>query len=115
MKVFVYGTLKAGMPNNYLLASAQFMGKDEAPGVLYSGSSFPMAVPCPNEERKIQGEVYDVDGETLQRLDALEGHPRMYTRTPVRLSSGKKASIYYWQLDTQRLTFLPAGVWPPSD
>lgn len=94
--IFVYGTLKRGHSNHRLLEGAEFIGVDQAPGVVYGGNRFvPVAQPC-EEERWIIGEVYRVDAETLKRLDRLEGHPHAYTRTPVKLRSGLDAEIYYW-------------------
>jgi gamma-glutamylcyclotransferase (GGCT)/AIG2-like uncharacterized protein YtfP len=42
----------------------------------------------------ITGEVYEVDVETLARLDALEGHPRFYRRTPIALADGSFVETY---------------------
>ncbi len=42
----------------------------------------------------VAGEVYEVDGATLGRLDRLEGHPRFYRRRPVRLEGGGEAHAY---------------------
>jgi len=31
----------------------------------------------------VVGELYRIDSDILKRLDRLEGHPTMYTRTPI--------------------------------
>lgn len=34
----------------------------------------------------IEGEIYRIDQKMLQVLDALEGHPEFYTRTPIDIT-----------------------------
>lgn len=71
--VAVYGTLKRGFHNHYLLETSVFKGLARAPGKLYVRglpffkrvSDVPMGVYC---------ELYSVDDETLARLDRLEGY-----------------------------------------
>ncbi|PTL39573.1 gamma-glutamylcyclotransferase [Alkalicoccus saliphilus] len=73
MKVFVYGTLRTGEENAYLLNSAERL-KEQAyvQGALYdTGAGYPAAV---EEEGKIYGEVYEVGHEDLVMLDYLEGY-----------------------------------------
>lgn len=113
--IFVYGTLKRGYGNHHLLETAEFVGCDQAPGIVYGGHGAPVAQPCADgSERWIQGEVYHVDEKTLQRLDALEGHPRAYRRTPIVLRSGAIAEIYYWPHGIfANMQPEPTGEWNP--
>lgn len=105
--VFVYGTLKRGFSNHYFLRDARFVGKartvhryalyvDEYPGV-HAGDKV-----CP-----IMGEVFEVDAGNMNRLDALEDHPRLYKREQIDvvLESGEKrrAWIYFTPRKTGRL------------
>ena len=108
MKLFVYGTLKQGYGNNRILDGATFLGNTQAPGALYTGYSFPMAV---QGEGTIQGELWEINKEHLAMCDRLESHPRMYKRTEVRLLNGVQAYIYYWQGATGGLRYLPNGEW----
>jgi len=82
-KVFVYGTLLRGEPNNGLLATARFMGQARTtrPFTMFDMGKFPGVVV--EATCAIEGEVYDVDAETLARLDLLEGHPNFYERKQV--------------------------------
>ncbi|WP_285908009.1 gamma-glutamylcyclotransferase family protein [Pseudodesulfovibrio pelocollis] len=98
--VFVYGTLKQGFPNHFLLRRASRVGAgrtaeryalyvDEYPGVF------------PDEPvSRVQGEVYAVDDAMLARLDALEDHPVLYRREQidVLLDDGRivRAWIYFY-------------------
>jgi len=97
--VFVYGTLKRGFWNNYLLEDAEFLGEGttlEKFKLFTVG--FPYAVPD-KSGLPLRGEVYRVCKGTLKRLDRLEGYPSHYRRkeVEVRLDSGEviKAIIYY--------------------
>jgi gamma-glutamylcyclotransferase (GGCT)/AIG2-like uncharacterized protein YtfP len=97
--VFVYGTLKRGFWNNYLLEGSELLGEGTTLErfSLYT-VGFPYAVPD-GGGLPLRGEVYRVDEETLKRLDALEGYPNHYKRklTEVKLDDGRlvKALIYY--------------------
>lgn len=74
------------------------------------------AFPAITEGKKpIQGEVWEVDQETLERLDHLEGHPNLYLRLQVPLLGGKeKVWAYFLPEDRlpQRATPMPVGNWP---
>ena len=97
--VFVYGTLKKGHGNNYLLQEAEYLGK----AITYKrfrlfDVGFPYAVPSKDGAR-IRGEVYKVNPEIMQALDWLEGFPTHYKRQiiKVELENGEviEAWIYY--------------------
>ena len=77
--VFVYGTLKRSGFNHRLLRDATYMGDAAVEGYsLTAGGGFPYAIPV--EGGQARGEVYGVDGATMDRLDSLEGFPHHYTR-----------------------------------
>ncbi len=87
MKVFVYGTLKLGYNNNYILQRGSRKVCDaELNGYKLYDSGFPVAASC--HQSSVVGEVWDIGDplisesskSTLQRLDALEGVPYLYTR-----------------------------------
>jgi gamma-glutamylcyclotransferase (GGCT)/AIG2-like uncharacterized protein YtfP len=91
-RVFVYGTLKRGIHNHRLLEKSQFIG--EAFTVekfrMYN-VGFPIIHESDHPDAKsVFGEVYDVDDETLARLDSLEAEGKMYDRKAVTvyLTSG---------------------------
>ncbi|TVP84366.1 MAG: gamma-glutamylcyclotransferase [Alkalicoccus sp.] len=73
MKVFVYGTLRTGEENAYLLDGAERLREQAyVKGTLYdTGSGYPAAV---EGDGIIHGEVYDVGHEVLKMLDYLEGY-----------------------------------------
>ena len=106
-RVFVYGTLKQGYPNNPLLEGSEFLG--EAVTVLtykMVETSFPVIMPDPSG-KPVAGEIYTVDDATLARLDELEREGRSYDRvmidTMLPLSNGEclptQAFIYVGRED----------------
>lgn len=78
--VFVYGTLRKGFGNHYLLEDSELVGQG------HTARSFALyadVIPYAFKDEEIcpiKGEVYRVDEESLRDLDALEGHPRWYKR-----------------------------------
>jgi gamma-glutamylcyclotransferase (GGCT)/AIG2-like uncharacterized protein YtfP len=108
-RVFVYGTLKRGIHNHHLLKSSQYLGE------AYTVDPFKMfnvgfpVIRFDDNGLSVHGEVYDVDDETLKKLDGLENEGVMYDRKeiPVVFPGGQPvdlidtASVYigndeYW-------------------
>lgn len=97
-QVFVYGTLRSGHHNHGLLegSDATFIGDTKVGGyILLDLGAFPACIPSYDKnEFKVVGEVYSVDGETLSRLDRLEGvFNKFYMRQVVDTEWGR-AFIY---------------------
>ena len=92
--VFVYGTLRSGEVNHRLLDGLEPVAKarTEARFRLAHLGGFPAMVR--GGRTRVAGEVYEVDGPTLLRLDRLEGHPGFYRRRAVRLEGGRAAIAY---------------------
>ena len=101
-RVFVYGTLLSGEPNHRLLADAELVGaaRTEPEFELVSLGAFPAMVP--GGGTAVAGEVYEVDPDTLDALDRLEGHPRFYRRHAVRLDDGGEVLAYLLTPDQVR-------------
>lgn len=91
MRVFVYGTLKAGFRNAGFLSDATFVGKAVTPPSFtmfdYTAGGFPIVTKGGNVA--IKGEVYEISDSVLRQLDALEGHPIMYKRQLEETSLGE--------------------------
>jgi gamma-glutamylcyclotransferase (GGCT)/AIG2-like uncharacterized protein YtfP len=101
-RVFVYGTLKRGYPNNPMLEGCEFLGEAvtvltykavTVPAYKMVGTSFPVIMPDPSG-KPVAGELYTVDDATLARLDQLEREGRSYDRVmidaTVPLSNGER-------------------------
>ncbi len=117
-RVFVYGTLKRGCPNNPLLEGSEFLGEavtvPTCKMVTYRmvEISFPVIMPDPSG-KPVAGEIYAVDDATLARLDQLEREGRSYDRVMIDaalpLSNGERlptrAFIYVGREDRFGETF----------
>jgi gamma-glutamylaminecyclotransferase len=87
--VFVYGSLKRGYALHHLLRSAEYLGPASTQPLyrLFDLGSYPGLVEWP-EGLEIQGELYSVTPDVLQRLDHAEGVAEgLYARRPVLLQS----------------------------
>ena len=97
MFIFVYGTLKKGYGNNALLqkTGAIFIETTIPAKPLFDLvdlGHFPGLIPG---FFYVQGELYDVSGETIQRLDWLEGHPDFYYRQTIIIQGPLEAETYF--------------------
>jgi|TARA_B110000858_G_scaffold198491_1_gene265648 gamma-glutamylcyclotransferase (GGCT)/AIG2-like uncharacterized protein YtfP len=98
-KVFVYGTLKSGGEirglNGFGPDKVEIVGMATTvypdydmmdlgafPGVVMGGS------------KKIKGEVWLVNDEVMDQLDAIEGYPDFYNKIPTETTEGK-AVMYF--------------------
>jgi len=109
-RVFVYGTLLRGDVNHYLLDGAEFLGPHRTvpcftlhllgayPGLARGGST------------AVHGEVYQVDGAGLRRLDRLEDYPRLYDRRPIPTPYGR-AWVYVYRGSLEGRPLIPSGDW----
>ena len=106
-RVFVYGTLKSGFGNHYLLKGCAFIGHAATvPTYKMIENGFPVVMPDP-DGKPLAGEIYTVDDETLAQLDQLEREGSSYDRKLINvtlsLASGErlptKAFIYVGRED----------------
>lgn len=109
-RVFVYGSLKKGYGNHYLLEGSLAIGpaKLEPKYSMYSLGGFP-AVGL-DGDTAITGEVYEVDDRTMLRLDNLEGYPDFYNRLKVETAHGE-AWMYYIEDCSRFSNIVENGVW----
>ena len=82
IKVFVYGSLLSGLSNNRVLGDSVMIEETTMAiaAKMVSLGSYPALVHG-SEISGIKGEIYDVDEQTFQSLDYLEGHPTFYERS----------------------------------
>jgi len=99
-RVFVYGSLLRGMGNHGFLERSRFVRSARtALGYrMYSLGAFPGV--ARDVGGQVLGEVFDVDGATLARLDRLEGHPHFYMRSVIALEDGERVETYLIPLET---------------
>lgn len=95
-KLFVYGSLKRGFGNHHFLEESKFVSKITtkiSSFRMFSLGGFPGVSLQPNG-RKIIGELYEIDDNTLQRIDYLEGNGNFYNRRLIKLDNGDTAWMY---------------------
>jgi gamma-glutamylaminecyclotransferase len=119
-KIFVYGTLKKGQINHYLLCSHRGSSRitplpATAPGiVLHAGPHYPLAI---RGQGQAIGEVYTITESVLKKLDVLENHPDDYHReiTPVIMAQGHRLLVWiYLHNQAYHYPKITAGLWQPN-
>ncbi len=114
MKVFVYGTLRKGYNNNYLLRDANFLGEAQVKATMYSMGYIPY-VSLNNDTNTVHGEVYEINEDILRRLDQLEGYypsqpnTSFYNRSLVKTVDGHEAYIYHIEYKEEKKEYEVAG------
>jgi gamma-glutamylcyclotransferase (GGCT)/AIG2-like uncharacterized protein YtfP len=90
--LFVYGTLRRGECNHRELRGSVFLGfaRTTPRYAVRRIAGFPALLPGTNE---VSGELYEVDGDLLARLDRFEGDA--YRRRLVDLTGGASAQAYF--------------------
>lgn len=103
----VYGTLKKGYANHEVyLKDAKFIGKGITVEKYVLVEQFiPFCIP-PNKfedgeeiASRIRVEVYEVDEETLRKIDKLEGHPNWYIRKliDIEMETGEIVKAWFYE------------------
>lgn len=115
--VAVYGTLKSGLENHYLLANAEFLGTLRLEQiVLYDLGEYPAA--RLGNSSGIEVEIYAVENETLKSLDLLEEYDpqnedgSLYRRKIIATDFGE-AWIYLYNGRLAGRRPIRQGSWQP--
>ncbi len=83
--LFVYGSLKQGMSEHHYLQDQHFIGPAHSTQkftllqLQFDGAAYPMAIES-DDGAQIDGELYEVDPDTLQTIDKYEDYPDLYDR-----------------------------------
>lgn len=96
-RVFVYGTLLAGEANHHVLGGAACLAETATLPhfALMNLGAYPALVDAAEGRGvPVHGEVYEVDDETLARLDVLEDYPKLYDRRVITLADDSQALTY---------------------
>lgn len=115
IKVFVYGSLKAGYNNHSVLGPDAVLLGHAVTTARYRMISvgFPV-IRSDGDGHPVRGELYEVPLEQLPRLDALEGQGRMYDRVirQVTLKNGGPVSTCIYEAHPGRFDrmFLDEGL-----
>jgi len=92
--LFVYGTLRDGEKNHHMLEGAEFLGNKILPGFVRTEGIGPAIIPG-DEGDSVEGELYQVEPEALEKIDEYEGDE--YPRELVRLEDGTEVSAYIYR------------------
>jgi len=116
MLIFVYGTLLKGLERSCVLESSDFIGDAVAKGVqLYDLGSYPAIIKA---DGTVIGEIYSVNDETLEILDAIEGFysndldGSLYLRSNIKIISPiitSEVFSYYYNLPLVKKTQIVDG------
>ena len=91
--IFVYGTLKKGFHNNFLLKDSIYLGNGKVINYALKKSLFPVMIKRKNNT--VYGEVYAVDDHILSQLDDLESEGIMYERKKIKVNTGSETIPAY--------------------
>lgn len=118
--VFVYGSLRSGEYNNYLLARSTKICDATVRGFdLYSLGAFPAVIPSSNSDVEVIGEVFNVDPLDLAVINRME-RGAGYTvhevaATPIAEPAKPQHAIIYVFSDSNWLKHIgelvPSGDW----
>ena len=113
-RVAVYGSLKRGFGNHYLLSNrGLFLGAwlTDASYTMYDLGAFPAVLH--GGDTSIVCEVYQIDEPTLEHLDRLEGHPEFYKRELVPTEIWGEVWLYVFvdQADIIKRKVVDDGFW----
>lgn len=116
--LFVYGTLRRGLRLHHQLQGAVYLGEARIAGSLYDIGTYPGLLVNPSPGW-VSGELFKVDEEMIQSLDALEEYNpeeperseylrrvvTVWTPTGVPM----KAVTYIFNRDVQGFVFIDSG------
>ena len=71
MKLFVYGTLLKGLERESVLSESRYLGTVVIQARMYDLGSYPGII---DGEGQVIGEIYEIDQDTLNKLDKVEGY-----------------------------------------
>lgn len=95
-KVAVYGSLRKGLYNHYLMSHSDFIKtvSVEVPFKMISMSdTFPALIPT-KESNLVVFELYKVNDKTARNLDILEGYPDFYSKKYIKIED-EDYLVYY--------------------
>ncbi len=102
MFVFVYGTLKRGFCNHFVMGNSRFIEKvitkNKYLMFIDKFGGFPYILDLYNDGLQIKGEMFDVPAERIDFLDEFEGVPDLYHRKEIEVltSAGEQKAFAYF-------------------
>lgn len=111
LRFFVYGTLRQGECNHYLLGDATFLGfhRTNARYTMLVMGWYPAVID--SGHTAISGEVYQISKALLPWLDRLENYPHTYTRWLINSPYGSAWMYFYRQPVAPGTPRIASGDW----
>ncbi len=113
--IAVYGSLRKGMGNDYLLSTSKYLGEFQTKPEfsLYSLGYYPGLKT--NGNTSVTMEVYAVDDTVAEKVDRLEGYTpggnnTFYDKIPIETPYGE-ASVYIYVNDIPQERLVESGDW----
>jgi gamma-glutamylcyclotransferase (GGCT)/AIG2-like uncharacterized protein YtfP len=96
--IFVYGTLKLGFGNNYLLKKQKYVGEAITKPIyrLWNLGSYPGMTEDRVDGKAIKGELWEVSDIAIKALDRLECVPSLYRRVAIELDGDLNVEGYLY-------------------
>jgi gamma-glutamylcyclotransferase (GGCT)/AIG2-like uncharacterized protein YtfP len=101
-RLFVYGTLLSGEPDNARLDGAEPLGPCRTEPAFHLVDLGAYAALEPGGSTSIQGELYRVDLRTILAIDVFREVPVLFKRVRIRLADGSEAEAYGMASDQLR-------------
>ena len=119
MKFFCYGTLKKGFRAHSFLEEHNAVYLEDATTharyQLYKLGWFPGMVIDEYAAGGVQGELYEVTEDCMERLDLYEGAPDLFRREEIELEDGSKVISYLYMRDFTSSDRVEDGKWKDSE
>lgn len=118
--VFVYGSLKRGQSNFWLMATAEFIARArtaEQAFRLLDLTAFPALIRTDEGPLSIVGELFAIDDNTLAAVDRLEDNGNLYQREPITVTETDdpmrqhEAWTYLYIRPLRRYRLWPSDEW----
>ncbi len=113
--IFVYGSLRYGLPLNHALSTSNYIAtvKSESKYTMYDLGAFPCI--RKNGETSIIGDMYSVSDDTLAQLDMIEGIPTLYQRDLIDIHGWENPDTeiyaYYFSNEVYATQIVESGDW----
>ena len=111
-KLFLYGSLRKGMPLNYMLRSVQNKGEKGLTKELFSlysiGDRYPCLVKSPNE--RVVGEVVEVDEKTYNYISEMEKSAGYHTEEIIVIVRGQEVVVECYMMTEDKAKWRVDGL-----
>ena len=119
LNVFIYGSLKKGQSNHYVIKNKlKFICKIKSKEkyALIDLGEYPGLIKIPKYQ--IEGELYQISPDQIKMLDDFEREGELYERETILLSNNTSALTYFYKINlaaNPQIITMNDPVWKKSD